>query len=444
VRPETKFARSGDLHIAYRTQGKGPPDLVFVPNWIADVETWEDVPVLGRCVHRLASFARLVTFDQPGTGLSDPVGLDQLPTLEVFADSIRTVIDDLGIERAALIGWGFATQPSIMFAATYPERTSALVIQGGSARLTADGDYQGMPQEDVDEWVEADAAMRGTHERTKFAFPSMASDEQAVEAWADAVRRSLSPGMFKAAARMIMKQDVRPLVPLVTCPTLVLHTSGNPFVPVEHGRYIAEHIPNAEFVVHDSPDVLPYTESVFEAWMAEIQEFLTGERPAPTVDDRVLATVLFTDIVSSTPRVASMGDREWKALLTRHNQMIARQLDAFRGRLVHTSGDGLLATFDGPARAVRCACAIVDSMRALDLEVRAGVHTGEIELAGDDVAGITVHIGSRVQSLAAPGQVLVSRTVVDLVAGSGLEFEEYGEHELKGVPGRFTLFAVKA
>jgi class 3 adenylate cyclase len=435
VPPETRYARSGDLHIAYRTHGTGPIDLVFVPNWIVDVETWDEVPILGRWLKRVASFARLITFDQPGTGLSDPVGLDQLPTLEVFADSIRAVMDDAGIERAALIGWAFSTAPSIMFAATHPERTSALVIQGGSPRLAGDGAYPGVPEATIDEWVETNAAMRGTHELTRFAFPSMASDEQAVEAWTRAERRSLSPGMFKAAARMMMKVDVRPLLSMVTCPTLVLHTSGNPFVLAEHGRYIAEHIPKARLAVHDSPDVLPYTEAVFEAWMAEIQEFLTGERPAPAADDRVLATVLFTDVVGSTERAARVGDRRWRELLATHDAVVRTELERHRGRQIKSTGDGILATFDGPGRAVRCAGAIRDAMRPLGIEIRAGVHTGEIELRDDDIGGIGVHIAARVSALAGAGDVLASRTVVDLVFGSGIEFSDRGDYELKGVPG---------
>jgi class 3 adenylate cyclase len=443
VRPETKYARSGDLHIAYRTRGRGPLDLVFVPNWLTGVEAWEEVPVLSKWVKRLASFARLVTFDQPGTGHSDPVGLDQLPTIEVFTDSIRSVMDDAGIDRAALIGWAFATSPCVMFAASHPERTSALVILNGTARRRADVDYPGVPQEELEPFLEMIAALWGKPEHARAAFPSMADDDEACEAWARAQRQSLSPGMFRAAYRMMLKVDVRPLLPLITCPTLVLHSSGNIALPVEHGRYIAEHVPHAKLKVYDSPDMLPYTESDFEASMAEIQEFLTGERPAPVVDDRFLATVLFTDIVSSTERIGEIGDRKWSDLLTRHNEIVDRSIAQFRGRHVENTGDGVLATFDGPARAIKCACAIREALRPLGIEIRAGLHTGEIERAGDDVRGIAVHIGQRVSALGGAGEVLVSRTVTDLVAGSGLEFEERGEHELKGVPGKWAIYAVE-
>jgi class 3 adenylate cyclase len=402
---------------------------------------WQD-PSLAHFLERLTSFSRLILIDKRGTGLSDPVSLDRLPTLEQRVDDVRAVMDAVGSDRAALLGISEGGPMNILFAATYPERTAALVLYGSFARLMRDEDYPfGLPPDAIERTWPSIAEDWGRAAALELLAPSRAQDDQLRAWWARYQRLSASPGAAVGLLRMAAGIDVRPILPVIRVPTLVLHRRER-FVLPANGRYLAEHIPGARFVELPGDDHL-YFVGENDALADEIEEFLTGARPLPE-PDRVLATVLFTDIVASTERAAALGDRRWRQLLASHNALVRRELVRFRGREVKTVGDGFLATFDGPARAIRCACAIRDGVRALGLEIRAGLHTGECELMGDDVGGIAVHISARVVGSAAAGEVLVSSTVKDLVAGSGLRFVARGTHHLHGVPGEWRLFAVEA
>jgi class 3 adenylate cyclase len=438
--PETRYAKSGDLHIAYQIVGEGPP-LVVSDQWFGNVDAqWEFRP-MERLLRRLASFRRLVLFDKRGTGLSDPVVLSAVPTLEDWMDDLRAVLDAGGIDRAALLCGVGASYMGILFAATYPERTSALVLVNGYARFSRAPDYPwgrsaGLIQQDV-ERIQAGWGQGVTLD--VFA-PSLATDAEARRAYPRYERQWASPGGYAAATSMRDENDLRHVLPAIRVPTLVIHRAEIARIPAEHGRYLAEHIPGARYVEVPGTDTFLWAGDP-EPILGEVEEFLTGTRHAPETD-RVLATVLFTDIVGSTERAAQLGDAAWRQLLERHDDLIRSHLRRFRGREVDAAGDGFLATFDGPARAIRCAQAIAAGVRGLGLEVRTGLHTGEVELAGDRVRGIAVHIGARVAALAGPGEALVSSTVKDLVAGSGIEFEDRGEHGLKGVPAAWRLFAV--
>jgi pimeloyl-ACP methyl ester carboxylesterase/class 3 adenylate cyclase len=443
VQPRTEYAKSGDIHVAYQLLGEGPVNLVFVPGFVSHVEHfWED-PSLARFLRRLASFSRLVFFDKRGTGLSDRVSEAAVPTLEERMDDVRAVMDAVGFERAAIFAPSDAGSMAILFAATYPERTTALVLYGTFAAGVKEPAYPwgGTPAQ----WDAAADRWREQWGRVVFALerfaPSKVGDERYREWFGRLERLAASPGSAAMLARMNGDIDVRHVLPSISVPTLVLHRSGELVVVVEEGRFIAEHIPGAKFVVLDGVDHWPWlgdADSVIE----EIQEFLTGTRE-PAEPDRVLATVLFTDIVGSTQHAVEVGDRRWRNVLEDHHAVVRSELSRFRGREIDTSGDGFFAIFDGPARAVRCACAIVEGVRPLDLEVRAGLHTGECELIGEKVGGIAVHMCARVAANAAPGEVLVSRTVKDLVAGSGIQFVDRGVQRLKGIPDEWQLFAVK-
>jgi class 3 adenylate cyclase len=435
--PETRYAKSGDVNIAYQVVGDGPIDLVLVPGFVSHLDNdWEE-PRSAHFLQRLASFSRLIRFDKRGTGLSDrPFGL---PDLETRMDDVRAVIDAVGSKRAALFGYSEGGPMCILFAATYPERTLSLVLYGTYAkRQDPDDDYPWSPttEERQDyaseverEWgVEADLGTMAPN-----------ADEAMVRWWRSRARASASPGAARDLLLMNSEIDVRSVLPTIQAPTLVVHRTGDRDSRVEEGRYIAEHIRGARFVELSGEDHVPWIDS--DQILDEIEEFLTGVRHGP-YHDRVLVTVLFTDIVGSTERASELGDRGWRDLLDRHNVLVRRELASFRGREVDTAGDGFLATFDGPARAIRCAEAIRDGVHRFGLRIRAGLHTGEVEVVGDDVRGIAVHIGARVAGMANPGEVLVSSTVRDLVAGSGIEFEERGMHTLKGVPGEWNLFAV--
>jgi class 3 adenylate cyclase/pimeloyl-ACP methyl ester carboxylesterase len=429
---ETRYAMNGDLRVAYRASGEGARDIVFVANWFTNCEVFPELPPIQGWVEAMTSLGRLIFFDQPGTGASDVVTPGALPTMEQWADSITAVLDELGSSEAVLVAVGGSLAPAALFAATHPSRTTALVV------LESYADPSGIA--DREEAIAAMVAMWGTGEIQHVLNPDMPWNEQIRAAWARFERLAASPGTVALMMPLVSELDVRALLPSVRVPTLVVHHTDDPFIPTEWGKYVADHISDAKYVELPGCNMYHFVEPWRESFQ-EIAEFLTGHR-AEVADDRVLATVLFTDIVDSTRRAAEMGDRDWGALLDAHDAVVRAQLNRFRGREVNTAGDGFLAMFDGPQRAIRCAMAIRDAVQALGIEVRAGLHTGECEVRGDDIGGIGVHIGARVSALAGPNEVLVSSTLRDLVIGSGLEFEERGAHELKGVPGEWHLFAV--
>jgi class 3 adenylate cyclase len=433
---ETRYALNGDLRVAYRASREGPRDIVFVPNWFTNCEAVPELPSLQRWIEAMTSLGRLIFFDQPGTGASDPVTSDALPTLEQWADSITAVLDDLGSREAVVLAMVGALPTSALFAATHPSRTTALVVLEAYADLLAEGNYGITPEEAA----AAMGAMWGTGEYQHVVNPDMPWNEEIRAAWARAERLAASPATVALMFPLITEVDVRAVLPTVRVPTLVIQHSNNALLPSERGRYVADQIPGATYVEVPGRNAYHFVEP-WQTSFQEMAQFLTGHQ-ADVADDRVLATVLFTDIVDSTRRAAETGDRDWHALLDAHDAVVRVQLNRFRGREVNTSGDGFLAMFDGPQRAIRCAMAIRDAVQALGIEVRAGLHTGECEVRGDDIGGIAVHIGARVSALAEPNDVLVSSTLKDLVIGSGLEFEDRGTHTLKGVPGDWHIFAV--
>jgi class 3 adenylate cyclase len=402
---------------------------------------WEE-PSFARLLHRLATFSRLLCFDKRGSGVSDPVPLALLPTLEQWMDDVRTVMDAAGSVRAALLGLGQGGQMAMLFAATYPKRTSGLILVDSGARGLRDVDYPwGLPADKVPRYLQRGEEAWGTGAFLDILGPSVVHDERFRRWYARYERLSMGPRACRTLEAASLARDVRAVLPSIRVPTLVLHRAGDRFVKVDHGRYLAEHIREAKYVELPGDDHLFFVGDT-EAMLGEIEEFLTGVRSDVEID-RVLATVLFTDIVGSTERAAALGDRPWRALLDTHHGIVRRELERHRGREVDTAGDGFFATFDGPARAIRCACAIREGVRPLGIEIRAGLHTGECELLGGRVGGIAVHIGARVAAKAAPREVLVTGTVKDLVAGSGLRFLHRGTHHLQGVPGEWHLFAVE-
>jgi class 3 adenylate cyclase len=432
---ETRYAQNGDLRVAYRASRQGPRDIVFVfPS--TNCEVFPELPSLQGWVEAMTSLGRLIFFDQPGTGVSDPFTSGALPTLEQWADSITAVLDDLGSREAVLLAVTGGLPAAVLFAATHPSRTSALVVLEGYPDPLAER-IGGADREDT---IAAWSAMWGTGEWQHRSNPDMPWNEEIRALWARHERLAASPATVAVTMPLIAEMDVRPVLPTVHVSTLVLHHTDDVTIPPEWGKDVADRIPGAKYVELPGRNVYHFVEPWRQSFQ-EIAEFLTGEQ-ADVADDRVLATVLFTDIVDSTRRAAEMGDRDWHALLDAHDAVVRSQLSRFRGREVNTSGDGFLAMFDGPQRAIRCAMAIRDAVRSLGIEVRAGLHTGECEVRGDDIGGIGVHIGARVSALAGPNDVLVSSTLRDLVIGSGLEFEERGAHKLKGVPGEWRLFAV--
>jgi pimeloyl-ACP methyl ester carboxylesterase len=441
--PETRYAKSGDVHLAYQVVGKGGLDLVYVPGFASNVEeAWED-PHYRRFLERLASFARLILFDKRGTGLSDPVAIADLPTLEQRMDDLRAVMDAAGSERAAVLGHSEGGVMSVLFAATYPERTIALITLGTFAKRIWSPDYPWAPTPEARERDYEDTERTwGKEVDIDYYAPSMTGDPAFAAWFARYFRRSASPQAALALLRMNTQADIREVLPAVRVPTLILNRVDDRDVRVEEARYIAARIPGAKLVELPGADHCAWVGETGPL-LDEIEEFLTGVRRGPE-PDRLLATVVFTDIVGSTEHASRVGDRAWTDLVERHHAAIRRELDRFRGREVDTAGDGFLATFDGPARAARFGLETVQVVRSLGLEIRAGLHTGEVELAGDKVRGLAVHIGARIASLAGTGEVLASSTVKDLVAGSGLRFEERGVHELKGVPGRWGVYAVVA
>ena len=443
--PMTTYAKTEDgLQVAFQVVGDGPLDLLWFSGGLIPIDIMDEEPRLARFQRRLGSFSRLVRFDPRGAGLSDPISLSTPPTLEQWAHDARAVMDAVGSERTAVFAPAPAAMEAVVFAATYPDRVAALVVVNGMARMLWAPDFPlGVSREFMDTFrrvnTEPDAVERG-FDILPVVAPSAAHDPSFRNWWVRAGNRAASPAMARAIMQVRQDADVRPALPLIQAPTLVLHRQDNRFIVVGHGRYLTEHIPGAKYVELPGADNVPWIGDT-TVMLDEIEEFLTGVRHQAE-PDRVLATVLFSDIVDSTAQASTMGDRAWHDRLDAHDAMVRRQLDRFRGREIKATGDGFLATFDGPARAIQCGGAIRDGARQMGIEVRVGLHTGEIDLRGADVGGVTVNIGARVAAQAGPGDVLVSRTVVDLVAGSRLTFEDRGEHELKGVPGTWRLFAI--
>ena len=436
-----KYAKSGDVHIAYQVVGDGPIDIVVVPGWVSHLEAHWDEPIVAHFAERLAGFSRLILFDKRGTGLSDPVSLDRLPTLEQRMEDVHVVLNAVGSKQAALFGISEGGSMCALFAATYPERTSALVMSGCYAKWIKDLDYPWAPTRAEHE-AAFDAYERnwGTPIGFKTVAPSVANDERCRNWWARNLRQGASPGAGIALYRMNIEIDIRAVLPTIRVPTLILHRTGDRLINVGNSRYMADHIPNAKFLELEGVDHLPWFGNA-DIVLDEIQEFLTGVRPGPA-RDTTLATVLFVDIVGSTEKAQALGDARWRDLLARFHELVKQELERFRGRLLDTAGDGVFASFDGPARAVRCACAVRDRMAALGTPVRAGLHTGECEIIDGKIAGIAVHIGARVAGQAQPGEVVVSSTVKDLISGSGLRFSDGISHTLKGVSGEWRLFKV--
>ena len=438
--PTTRYAVSDDVHIAYQTLGNATRDLVFVPGFVSNVEHWWEEPAAAHFFERLATFSRLILFDKRGTGLSDRVA--DVAVLERRVDDVKVVMDAVGAERAAIIGSSEAGPTGALFAATHPERVSALILIGAMARWTSTPDYR---------WARSALTYRmvmrtmqaswGTGISMPLYAPSRWADGGLRNWWARLERTGAGPGALRALLEANMNLDVRSVLPSIQAPTLILHSAGDRAVKVGGSRYMASAIPHAKYVE------LPGSDHIFfgsdaDAILVEIEDFVTGVRPAPE-GDRVLATILFTDIVGSTERAARLGDREWRRLLAQHYELTREEIERQRGALRETTGDGVKATFDGPARGVRCAQSIVDRVKSIGLEIRAGLHTGEVELRGGDLGGIAVHIAARVAAMAGPSEVLVSSTVKDLVVGSGLRFADRGAHALKGVPDQWRLFSLE-
>jgi class 3 adenylate cyclase len=436
---QTKYAKSGDVHIAYCVFGDGPHDILLVPGTLSHVELYWELPVNEYILKRLTSFARVIVFDKRGQGLSDRVAEQ---SLEERIGDVRAVLDAAGSKRAAVFGWSEGGPMSLFFAATYPERTSALVMFGTFASMRAEP--YSLSQERFDLFLAAVDAHWGEGMLVPINAPSMRNDKAFVQWFGRLERAASSPGGIQALFRADYENDARHLLPSIRVPTLILHRKEDSVIPVACGHDMAQKIPGAKYVELPGEDHLlqALDQELLDRLLDEIEEFITGARHR-LEPDRVLATVMFTDIVRSTERAAEMGDSRWHELLNNYYAVVRKELSVFRGREVNTAGDGLLATFDGPARAIRCAGSVRERLRALGLEVRTGLHTGECELIGDDIGGIAVHIAARVAAKAEPDEVLVSSTVRDLVAGSGLRFASRGMHALKGVPEEWHLFLVQ-
>ena len=439
--PPVRYAKSGDINIAYQLSEANGPDLVYVSGWISHLDLmWED-QYQAQFLHRLSQFSRLIMFDKRGVGLSDRVSIEHLPTMEQRMDDVRAVMDSVGCEKAYLFGHSEGAVLSTLFAATYPDRTIGLMLYGGYATKSKRADYPWAPSPEaqakrldliLNHWPEG----AGLESRA----PSMAGNQAFIDGFTKYARSAASPAAAHALAVMNDQIDIREILGSVAVPTLIVHRTGDRSTPIEGARFMADRIPDAELVELDGEDHLPWTEDS-ESVLSEIQKFVTGTRPEREIT-RVLSTVLFTDIVDSTVRAVDMGDKAWRRLLDQHDALCRQQIEHQRGRLIKTTGDGILATFDGPARAVRCGQAIAVGARQLGIEIRSGLHTGEIELRDDDIGGFAVHFASRVMGYAGSGEVVVSQTVKDLVAGSGLAFASIGEQSLKGIPGTLELFTV--
>jgi len=438
--PETRYAHCGDVSIAYQVIGDGPADLVYVPGWVSNIELMWEEPSLARFLRRLSSFARVIVFDKRGTGLSDPVSIDDLPDLEARMDDLRCVMDATGSDRATIFGHSEGGTMSILFAATYPDRTDKLILSGSYAKRIRSEDYPWAPASDERARViEHVKEVWGTSADIEDLAPSKVDDQAFVAWWGRYQRQSASPRTASALLEMNTEADVTSVLGAVTTPTLLLYRRDDVDVNVEEGRYIASQIEGSRFVELEGADHL-FWAGDYDPLLGEIEEFMTGNRGSPDPERRLL-TVLFTDIVDSTKMAASLGDLEWRALLGRHNRLVRDELSRWRGVEIGTTGDGFLATFDGPARAINAALSIATLVPSQGIDVRCGIHTGLVEVVDDDVAGLAVHIGARVGALATAGEVLVSSTVKELVAGSSFTFEDRGRHVLKGVPDDWQLFA---
>jgi len=437
---ETRYAKSGELNIAYQVFGAGDVNLVFIPGWVSNVESVWTLKEFAAFADKLAQFARVILLDRRGTGLSDPVV--NPPTLEERMDDVRAVLDAAGWERAVIWGLSEGGPMAMMFAATYPHRVLALVLYGTFARQLRADDYpHGFPAKVMEKWLAGLDTTWGTGELSRSFAPSLVADAAAMRILARLERAAMSPGTARKLFALSTQIDVRHVLPAIRVPTMILHRTDDQPVRVGHARYLAERIAGAKFIELPGHDHLPWLGDV-DTLLGEVREFLTGERAAPE-SDRILTTILFCDIVDSTKRAAELGDHEWKQLLSRFYALVDGKLHHFRGRKLDTAGDGLFAAFDGPARAARCGAALIEAVQTLGLRLRVGVHTGECEVQGEKYSGIAVHLGARVALAAEPGQVFVSSTVRDLVAGSGLLFDDRGAHVLKGVPGEWRLFALK-
>jgi pimeloyl-ACP methyl ester carboxylesterase len=437
--PVTRYAFSGDVNIAYQIMGAGPVDIIMVPGLVSHVEFTHEMAGYTAFLRRLSTFARVVTFDKRGQGLSDRIS--GAPSLEQRMDDVRAVMDDVGSKRAVVVGFSEGCPMSVLFAATYPERVAQLVLFGGFALAAALVPKD--PEERIAGLVKL-VKLWGTGNMINTVMASQAANQDAVTQFAKLERLSASPGAIKAILLLNSQIDVRSILPTVQVPTLVLHRRTDAQVPVELGRDLAAQIPNAKFIEYPDGDHA-FWSGYADALLGDIEEFVTGHRESSSTDlERVLATVLFTDIVDSTRSAAAMGDQAWRRSLDNHDQLAKQMVEKHRGILVKTTGDGILATFDGPGRAVRCALAFGAAAKQIGLSLRAGLHTGEVEMRGQDIGGIAVHAAARVMAQSQSCEVLVSRVVTDLVAGAGLKFTERGAHELKGLPGRWDLFAASA
>jgi class 3 adenylate cyclase len=438
--PQTRYARSGEIGIAYQVYGEGEIDLVLAFPFLSHLDLMWESPAISHFLRRLGSFARVLVFDRRGVGLSDPA--EGAPTLEERMDDVRAVMDAAGSERAALLGMSEGATMCMLFAATYPERTSALVLWGAMARSTAAPDYPWAPQREAvtEAQEELIGPMWGQGATIEIFSPSLAGDDRAREFQARFERQAASPMRVQQLFQMFVDTDVREALPLIQAPTLVLHRHRDRAVNYRAARWLAEQIEGSRYTELEGEDHFPWVGDS-NAPLEAIEEFLTGVRPGPA-PERVLATVLFTDIVDSTRLATELGDRRWRELLGEHQTLVRERLQRFEGREVKTTGDGFLAVFDGPTRAAECARAIAADMPGLGIEVRAGLHTGEVELIGDDIGGIAVHVAARIAALAGAREVFASRTVRDLAVGSGVGFEAAGSHTLKGVPDEWEIYSV--
>lgn len=439
--PRTRYALVGDAQVAYQIVGQGPFDLLYFWGLGSHVELFWDDPTIRAFLGQLASFSRLIVFDRRGTGASDSIDRGAIPTWEQCTEDIRAVLDAAGSEQAAVFAEVDAGPTAMLFAAMQPERVRSLVLANTFARYAAADDYSfGAASEAGDAVIEAIGSLWGTPELFEITSGSATSDREWLPAATKMNRAAMTPRSAAMLYRHVLGVDVRTALPLIQAPTLILHNNANPLIPAAHGRYLAEHITGARFVELVG-DGVSWNRRNFGSLIDEVTQFLTGQRPVVEVN-RILTTILFTDIVGSTERVVSMGDKRWRAVLDSHDRLVRDHLRYFRGREVNTTGDGFVASFDGPARAIRCARAITEACEAIGIFVRAGLHTGECEVRGDDLAGLALHVASRVGAVAGPGEVLVSGIVKELTAGSGIDFTERGSVELKGLPGLWPLFTV--